>query len=557
MALEINKLKLSDMRIKLDELTANIQKTKAPSNNQAATESNSKLPLSQLNISNITIENTSIDSNQSAQPFAINHLNVHLDKLHLIKENKLNILPYKAEHPVNINIAASSISAQEIHLDKPALQLALLHDELIINQLTAQLFKGQLKASAKIKLTKKPEVTIHYLELDNIDLVLRKEWFPKEPSNTEHAEKTEKQTTKSELPLSQLDIKNLKINNLYVSSELKNLPISLFDLDLDIQHLALINKGQLPALAPRLDNASVKMSLEKLLYDGVKITAFRLESRFTKNAIELKRLHAILPGGSIEGSGALTFTQEQWPVKLVLNIDDVDLNNISKLTNNSQFPVSGLLDLELTLSAQMKEPEEILQHLNGAINIQGKQLAITNIELDKILSKVLSSQKLDVIDVAAFATLGPVGLLYSQVGQLGTTAFGIGSGKTEIAQLNINADINDGIITFHDSALATTQFLIALTGQIDLPNKMLKQLQTGILNEKGCAELIRTVNGPFEKPDFEVMNTVLGTAFSPITNLFSDGLSILGKECDVFYQGEVSYPDKGRRGILTTIPKLP
>lgn len=106
-----------------------------------------------------------------------------------------------------------------------------------------------------------------------------------------------------------------------------------------------------------------------------------------------------------------------------------------------------------------------------------------------------------------------------------------------MTKLVSNWKVDDGNFTIEDAAFTTNKNRIALTGLIGFSKKNL-DLTIALLNEFGCSVFSQQIYGNLDNPTIGKIK-VAGTVLAPVTNLVDD---VLGKDCDVFYQGSVEHP---------------
>jgi len=93
-----------------------------------------------------------------------------------------------------------------------------------------------------------------------------------------------------------------------------------------------------------------------------------------------------------------------------------------------------------------------------------------------------------------------------------------------------------------DCALATQHNRVALRGKLNLVRECYDNVTVAILDDKGCATITQTINGPFSSPQSCTVNPI-GPLTTPIFNLFRKvERFVKDGKCDVFYNGSVQQP---------------
>jgi len=64
-----------------------------------------------------------------------------------------------------------------------------------------------------------------------------------------------------------------------------------------------------------------------------------------------------------------------------------------------------------------------------------------------------------------------------------------------------------------------------------------------VLDKNRCSVLSQTLFGTMENPQQSEIK-IVGTVLAPITNLINGAL---GKDCEVFYDGKLEHPLKGKK----------
>lgn len=92
--------------------------------------------------------------------------------------------------------------------------------------------------------------------------------------------------------------------------------------------------------------------------------------------------------------------------------------------------------------------------------------------------------------------------------------------------------------------MATKQNRVALAGRLDFVNEQFDDMTMALIDAKGCATVRQKIRGPFQKPVVEKPN-ILKSLAGPALKLLKKGRDLFpGGECEVFYTGSVTPPQK-------------
>lgn len=202
----------------------------------------------------------------------------------------------------------------------------------------------------------------------------------------------------------------------------------------------------------------------------------------------------------------------------------------------------GEVDLRMNLSAT--GPGRLVNHLDGTINVAGKQVVQHGFDLDGFISNLRKSHQVNPVDVGAFLVVGPVGTLLSRSFDLASLYRQLQEEKSQtIDRLSFDWEIENGMARAKDVALRTRENRVAVQGAIDLPQLHYDGITLAVLDSQGCAELTEKISGPLDKPSiqpFSMLNTLAG----PLSWLLNKFQEIVDPgECRPFYEGSVAHPE--------------
>jgi AsmA protein len=200
--------------------------------------------------------------------------------------------------------------------------------------------------------------------------------------------------------------------------------------------------------------------------------------------------------------------------------------------------IGGNADMAMAITAHGKEAKQITSSLNGTMSIRGENLILYTMDIDKKLSKIESKDSIGFLDLG--------------------TAFGLDTmlgGKQEtqeqgaLRKLVSDWKITNGTADASDVAIATIKHRLAIKGKINLVSERYESLTIGVLNEKGCATMKQTLNGPLKKPKVETKEALknVTTALGGLLGFgkqqkTEDKQPAADAKCEVFYSGSVQQP---------------
>jgi AsmA protein len=201
----------------------------------------------------------------------------------------------------------------------------------------------------------------------------------------------------------------------------------------------------------------------------------------------------------------------------------------------------GKVDLRMNLSAT--GPGRLVNHLDGTVEVAGKQVIQHGFDLDGFVSSLRKSQQVDVVDVSAYLVVGPIGTLLSRSFDLANLYRQLQEEKRQtIDQLSFRWEIENGMAKAKDVALRTRENRVAVHGAIDLPRLHYDGIILAVLDSQGCAELTEKISGPLAKPSIQPVS-MLNTLAGPLAWLLNKFQEIVDpQECRPFYEGSVTHP---------------
>lgn len=209
---------------------------------------------------------------------------------------------------------------------------------------------------------------------------------------------------------------------------------------------------------------------------------------------------------------------------------------------NENSIVQGPLNLNLDLTSYGANWDSIVNNVKGNIALSGENLILNGIDADELIKDFKRSQNFNLFDLGAVILAGPVGIAVTK-GTDFARILVLNSGQsTKITKLVSNWSIENGTFKIQDAAFTTNINRIAIKGFIGFSDNSL-DLTIALLNEYGCGIFFQDISGNMNSPTIGKVK-VVGTVLAPVTNLVDD---VLGKDCEVFYDGLVEHPIKQKK----------
>ncbi len=276
---------------------------------------------------------------------------------------------------------------------------------------------------------------------------------------------------------------------------------------------------------------------DKLHFKNLRFQAKNQEGRISFSQIKTQSIIG-------EASGQLIIDTRLPDIsyEVALKLKAVKLGQLLN-TFKPKVKAMGDLEAELKATSQGKTLKTLLKKLNGDLELKGKTLTLSELDIDAMLENYRKSQSLDIFDIGAFIVFGPLGLLASK--SIDVTSIAGHSGakkKSSIPNLQFDWMIKRGVAQTKDVAFATRKYRVAAKGKLDLNKLQYENIQIALLNKKGCIEFSQILNGPLKDPEINSMSFVGKVLVSPLTSIAKGISSVFSDSCDVFYKGTVPHP---------------
>lgn len=248
-------------------------------------------------------------------------------------------------------------------------------------------------------------------------------------------------------------------------------------------------------------------------------------------------------GGTGEGSVWINLSSSIPLVQVRYSLSGADLGRLGEISGRKAGIPEGTVDLSANLFMKGKGPDALARTMTGDFSGTGNNLVLPGPDLDALLSASGARKDLPLLRTAALLMSPlPFTPALRDLPALDNAA-GETTGESPIGTVVSTWTVKDGVFEAKDVALGTKGHRIALTGRIDLPGKRFVDITIAPVDDKGCAQAVLTVQGPFGNPRI--------TAEQPAKEIFpprevpagQPGESDSEKECRTFYAGSVPPPD--------------
>ena len=202
----------------------------------------------------------------------------------------------------------------------------------------------------------------------------------------------------------------------------------------------------------------------------------------------------------------------------------------------------GKMELAVNLSVNGGDKQELLRSMAGKVDMTGQDIIIEKLDLDKLLEEYMHSQQFNLVDLGAFAVVGPLGPALTKTYDFSGVMRASKGGSTEVHQLVSLWQINEGRAVAQDVALTTKENRIAVKGGVDIATNNFEKLLVAVIDANGCAIVSQEMNGPFDNPEIK-QPSFIETAAGPIINIFKKATRYITKsKCETIYNGSVAPP---------------
>ncbi len=390
------------------------------------------------------------------------------------------------------------------------------------------------------------QLKINYIEFANINLLVEKSkkgvlnLAVEKKSQKKIKENKPKSNKKNNLPkinVSKILIKN--VNIVYKDMKTK-METKINGLNLTINNIVVGGKDILKTL-------SLKglLSINNIKYNKYLLTNVSANFKIKNEIATINPMKFRIFNSNVVGKLVYNMQNKKPLILIKEHIAKMDLKEISKkFIKNKKVSLDGYVKANIKLSMTGSSLKDIEKTLTGTSYIQGNNLGIKGIDLNKIVDNYNNLKKINLKNAGTFLFAGSIKAVSGKGINGVETAIGFNGGTTAIRKLVINTPIKNGIVTLKDVAFAVKNHIIALKGKINLPKESFVNVSVGILNSKRCATFIQKINGTFSNPKINKSKIVTNVVTSMAQSLFARFGNVIPKtkkssKCKVFYQGSI------------------
>ena|GEM_PF-3250928 len=349
------------------------------------------------------------------------------------------------------------------------------------------------------------------------------------------------QAFKGSINLNRLDIAN---NELWVNVSDKDI-YRLLPSQLKMTNFSFVKNGNYSFKQPITQTTELQIQSEGVLINGLGPKTIRINAKGSEKGLEFKHLKFDLANSHFQFNGLLDLSKDIPLWHLQGGTEELQLGPMLEMINQENI-LGGKAQLSLDLNGEgfkheITKPTDI----NGHIGFAAKNLQTQKIDLDKLVNYFEDSQGVGLLDIGAYVIAGPAGVILvkgNDYNNLRRAALN-SQGSSNIAQLQISLLLENGVLNLGDTALATTEHLLAAKGSLDLIQDSYQDIQLATIDNFGCIIYKEKISGPLNNPQIIGANRVVKTILNPINSVITTTKNALTISCkEPFYHGRVSYP---------------
>lgn len=501
------------------------------------------LPIDSLQLQNIDMNEVDLVYKNEDIEYRLLDANLKLDRFPLIRKGSLVSDPMEYMQAASNSLALSAVEVEtpEGIVRGLSLQGAVSNKDLMLDYLRTESADIHLKQAAGEQAEVSSEETV-------------------EKVNDEKVGQPAQEFSLRTVKIGDLKLENINVNVETVAEDSGGSASESASEALAIKNLYLGATGLILAK----NHQTIDQWYGSQLENAFTLVALKVDHiQQAENTIRDLAVTAVQSGQKIEIQPMrLTYNQAPLRAKWIIDLSTqpyqstylsqfkgLSLEKLTKSANDESSRVSGLLDGKVDIRFQGLDVDTIASSLSGAIAINNQgPITLHRLNVNKVLRSFLDSQNFGLLDLGGFLLAGPLGLLASQGVSLQDTLSHLGAdeGDTQFTHLNVDVNIDKGVVTTKDVAAATLQYRFAFNGVIDLGKQQFKDFKFDIINEKGCSEYGQTLNGNLLSPDIETFTAAFDAVTGSIVGLFKQGVGLItGGACSAVYQGVVPHPEEG------------
>ena len=413
-----------------------------------------------------------------------------------------------------VSFLSSSVSAKKIEIKIKGSKVSSI-DTLQVKLDLSALLKGKIQVK-ELKFIK-PEITVKLLEDGNLNIEL-----------PEH-EKTE-DTGSIFLPA----VINIEDGSLTFRDG-KNF-FELQGISLTTRHMSLASDMNQPL--PAQLSLIGDLRCREIKWNKMVILDFKSHIKGTNGNYLFESILFQAFGGTANGwiEANMAATSQDFAVDLQLS----GLRVEKFFTSLSEEElVRGKMELAVNLTAGGSDKQELLRSMAGKVYMTSQDITIEKLDLDELLEEYMHSQQFNLVDLGAFAVVGPLGPALTKTYDFSGVLKASKGGSTKVRQLVSLWLINEGKAIAQDVALATKENRVAVRGGVDFATNNFEKLLVAVVDVNGCAIVSQEMNGPLNSPEVK-QPSFIESAAGPIINIFKKATRYITKEkCETIYDGSV------------------
>ena len=278
----------------------------------------------------------------------------------------------------------------------------------------------------------------------------------------------------------------------------------------------------------------------KVVYSELEVTELQVELSVQERRILINQMTGRLLDGHLNAQMESDLSESTPNHSLEIDLADFRIERFIETFYDEQG-AEGSATFTAQLNFSGKVPSEMVASMNGRANLSGTELILYGMDLDEELDQYESTQRFNLVDVAAFFVAGPGGLAITR--GYGFASLFVDAGEqTHIGVLFSEWEISDGIAHARDVALSTEENRLALSGALDFANSRFRDMKVAVVDVEGCAIVEQDIYGDFDDPEVDSPNFLV-VLTGPLLDAVERGLDLLfDTDCDPFYTGRVEHP---------------
>lgn len=441
-----------------------------------------------------------------------------------------------------LNQTISSSSGSQINIGKIDFSWlnpsALTLEDIKIQQAGLDASIAQVAVKIDFWQLFKRNLIVEHISLESpnfaIDASRLQQKEEQEPAPSESSEPVK--LTLGEVTVHQLLISDLAVKDASVASS-----FAISGTNIRLTNLELV-KNNLFNPESHLPGAKIQMFLANLVLQQREFGSIKLLAQSEVDKIIIEQLKVEQSPSMIDLSSTVHLPFDTPTIELTANDNKLMLDQFADPMQDSSIKPQGLVTFSASFKTSIdpENSEAALQNLVGSFNATMQPGKVTGIDVNSALTALKDSQQTSLLDIGGYILTGPLGLIAGQLLDLGTGVTALG-GETQINHLSLVSKIEQGKVDLTDTAIATNEYRVALKGKADIIKQEFDNFEFAILNDKGCADVSQSLNGPMNNPTSAVADSLLKSIASPVTDIISEVKETVS-DCDVFYSGPVQQP---------------